>query len=97
MQMTILEQRTEGIGPWIAQHPLLCWLMAAISLGTEFFHPLSLFSKRAACLWVPAGIMMFTGIYFALGFDFRLLIYLHFFWLPWRRLFPGPKRSPASH
>jgi hypothetical protein len=87
MQMLMIAQRRGGITPWIVQHPALCVAMAAFGLTTEFFYPLALLSKRLALIWVPAGVMMFTGIYVTLGIDFRFLAYLSFFWLPWGRIF----------
>lgn len=86
MQALMLSQRRGGIAAWIIPHPALCVAMAAGGLMTELFYPLALVSKRLAMIWVPAGVMLFVGIFVTLGIDFRFMAYLSFFWLPWGRL-----------
>ena len=93
MQMLMLAQRRTGLAPWIIAHPALCQLMAAFGLATEFLYPLAFVSKRLAMIWVPAGVLMFLGIYVTLGIDFRFLAYLSFFWLPWGRFFGTGSRG----
>jgi len=98
MQTNLIQQNAGGIAPWLVQHPNLCMAMAAYGLATEFFQPLSLFSKRLAFILVPAGIGMFAGIYLSMGFNFLPLVFLHFFWLPWGRLFrSGPGSGLAEN
>jgi hypothetical protein len=91
LQMYLLLRRMGGVVTWMVRHPWLCRAMAGFALTVEFFHPLSLISKRFARLWIPLGIGMFIGmfigIYFTLGINFFFLVFLHFFWLPWGRIF----------
>ena len=75
------------IGLRVVQWPLLCHFLAGFAVTTEFFHPLALVSKKLARVWVPAGLAMLTGIYLTMDIHFIFLMYLNFFWLPWRRLF----------
>jgi hypothetical protein len=86
MQMNLL-QRGTALGHWFAQWPLVCQFMAASGVVIEFFHPLSLLSKRLALIWVPAGLLLFTGINQTMDISFKFLIFLHIFWLPWNRIF----------
>jgi len=91
-----LFMRETPIGLRVAQWPLLCHFMAGFAVTTEFFHPLALVSKKLARVWVPAGLAVFTGIYLTMDIHFVFLMYLHFFWLPWHRLFvTTPRRVGA--
>jgi hypothetical protein len=98
MQITLIHQNAGAIARWLIRYPYLCMAMAAFGLCTEFFMPLALFSKRLARILVPAGLGMFAGIYFTMGIDFSFLMFLHFFWLPWGRIFGGTRVgvAPAS-
>lgn len=85
LQLTIAE-RGLPLGLWITQWPWLCRALAASVVGVELFHPLALFSRRAACVFVPASAAMLLGFRLVLGIPFWPLLVLHGFWIPWDRL-----------
>ncbi len=73
-------------GPLIAAYPLAARLLAAISLGTELFYPLALFSRRARAVFVPAGIAFLIGIRLLMGPTFEPFVMCSVFWVPWTAL-----------
>lgn len=80
-----LGTRDEAVGLALAEHPLLCRALAAVTVVVELFHPLALVSRRAAMLWVPAGLACLVGFHLSLGASFWALMAIHLFWLPWPR------------
>lgn len=85
LQLTIAE-RALPLGVWLAQWPAACRALAAGIITIELFHPLALFSRRAACFFVPGSIAMLLGFWLVLGIPFWPLLWLHGFWIPWDRL-----------
>lgn len=86
LQLTIAE-RGLPLGLWLAQWPLACRALAAGIVFVEFFHPLALFSRRAACFFIPASMLLLLGFWLVMGVGFWPLFLLHLFWIPWDRLF----------
>ena len=81
---------------WLLHHPLLCHLMAAVTLIVELLNPVSLFSNRLALFWIPAGISLLVGIDLTMDIWFLPLIVLHVFWIPWNFLLAGRLGLPVA-
>jgi hypothetical protein len=90
LQILLLQMGT-STGLWLAQWSWLCHLLAAFTLIVEFLHPLALVSRRLALFWVPAGIMLLSGIYVMMNISFLPLILLHVFWVPWNSILSRSK------
>lgn len=80
--LLLIAQRDTPLGRALIEAPALCQALAAATVIIELFHPLALLDRRAAALWVPAGVAMLVGSYLALGVPFWPLVVLHVFWLP---------------
>ena len=85
LQLTLAD-RALPLGLAIAQWPWLCRALAAGVVFVELLHPLALFSRRAACVFVPGSIALLLGFRLLLGIPFWPLLGLHLFWIPWDRL-----------
>lgn len=85
LQLTLAE-RELPLGLWLAQWPLVCRALAGSVVFVELFHPIALFSRRAACFFIPGSIGMLIGFRLAMGISFWPLLLLHLFWIPWDRL-----------
>jgi hypothetical protein len=70
-------------GLTIAAYPWAPRLLAAISVATEIFYPLALFSRRARIVLVPAGIAFLVGIRLLMGPTFEPFVICSVFWVPW--------------
>jgi hypothetical protein len=74
------------IGLLIARHPMLCHVLAAMTIVVELSFPLSLFSRRLRRVLVPAAFFMQVGIGIAMGVYFTQFMISYLFWIPWRRI-----------
>lgn len=74
------------IGAWLADMPLLCWLMATSTVLFESCAWLALFSKRLSMLIVPTLFAMLVGFKLSLGHWPIYLFAMFVFWIPWHRL-----------
>jgi hypothetical protein len=79
----LLAGRPGTYGTFLSQWPLFCSVLAGSVIAVEVLHPLSLFSRRAAMVLVPAGVLMIAGFWVFMGIPFFLIILLHIFWIPW--------------
>jgi hypothetical protein len=70
----------------IAEHPLVCRVLAAGTILVEVLSPLALFGPRLRAVLIPGLAAMQIGIWFVLGvrFDWYLLVLV--FWVPWHEL-----------
>jgi hypothetical protein len=67
----------------IARYAWAPRLLAGISLATELFYPLALFSRRARIVLVPSGIAFLVGIRLLMGPTFEPFVMCNVFWVPW--------------
>ncbi|HTL29558.1 MAG TPA: DCC1-like thiol-disulfide oxidoreductase family protein [Tepidisphaeraceae bacterium] len=74
------------LGLKLAQHPLLCKIMAGGSLATELSFPLALISKWARRIVVPACFMMQVGIGIFMGIYFTQFMVCYLFFVPWPKI-----------
>jgi predicted DCC family thiol-disulfide oxidoreductase YuxK len=70
----------------VANHPWLAQTMAAVSVSVETLFPLSLFSRYARAVLVPAALMFLIGIRVLMGPTFEQFMICFVFWVPWDRL-----------
>jgi len=70
-------------GIWIANHPWMARGMAGTSVIIETFYPLSLVSRRARMVFVPAGLAFLLGIRTLMGPTFEQFMMCYVFWVPW--------------
>lgn len=85
-----------GVPLYLAQHPLLCQILAAGTILLELITPLALLKGR-----VRNGIIFFiflaqVGFYFALMANFRSYLALYLFWFNWRSIFLSLQSWMAS-
>lgn len=73
-------------GLWIAQFPVLCTIIAVLTVATEFGYPLALFDWRARILFPVGMCLTLVGIRVLMGPTFELFILCHLFWIPWDRV-----------
>ena len=71
-------------GLWVARHPWVARSMAASSVAIETLFPLSLFSRHARRILVPAGLLFLVGIRALMGPTFEQFMLCYVFWIPWR-------------
>jgi hypothetical protein len=83
----LLLLQSADLGVYISRWPLLCSFFAGVTVLVEIIHPLALFSRRAAYILVPSGILMLVGFRVFMNIPFYLLIVLHVFWVPWDQIF----------
>jgi hypothetical protein len=76
-----------GIGPYLAQYPLLVSLMSVSSISVELGFIGSLFSRRVRLVMLPAAYSLHIGIYLLMGPNFLVLILVYVFWVPWSEWF----------
>ena len=69
-------------GVWIAQHPLLCRLLAAGTIVVEVAFPLALFSRWARRTLVPGMFLAQLGIGLTMGVWFTQFMFIYLFWVP---------------
>jgi hypothetical protein len=70
-------------GPAIAAYPWAARALAAVAIITEACYPLALFSRRARCVFVPAGLGFLIGIRLLMGPTFEAFVICSVFWVPW--------------
>jgi hypothetical protein len=68
-----------GLGPMMN-------VIAALIVCVELLYPLSIFSRRARRVLVPASLAMLACFRLLFGPCFAVLIFCSSFWLPWDRL-----------
>ncbi len=73
-------------GLYLSRYPLLCKIMAGGSLATELSFPLSLISKWARRIVVPACFMMQIGIGIFMGVYFTQFMVCYLFFVPWPKI-----------
>jgi hypothetical protein len=83
----------------LAQYGWLTRLMAAATIAFEISYPLTLFSRRARWVIVPAVFLMLVNIRLLMGPQFYPFLICHLFWVPWDRVgraLIGTKRPTAA-
>lgn len=73
-------------GLWIAEQPVLCWLLGIFTLVLEFGFPLALFWPGVRWFFVGGGFLMLLSFRFLMGMSFLTFAICQFFWVPWERL-----------
>jgi hypothetical protein len=56
-----------SFAPWVADHPAICGAMGVLALVMEVSFPLTLFSRRARWILLPAILGMHLGIVLVLN------------------------------
>jgi len=78
----------KSIGPWIADHPALCWAMAFGAVAVDLGFVLAVFWKRSRIVVVPMAFAGHMAILFALNIFFinipQLLVFINWSWLKQR-------------
>jgi hypothetical protein len=82
-------------GVWIANHRWIARAMAAAAVSIETLYPLTLVSRRARYVLVPAGLLFLIGIRALMGPTFEQFMICYVFWVPWNRLAAALSLSPA--
>jgi hypothetical protein len=67
----------------IAHHAWLAHLFAASAVSVETLFPLSIISRRARLVLVPAGLGFLVGIRLLMGPTFEQFMIAFVFWVPW--------------
>ncbi len=83
-------------GAWIARHPPLPNLMAAMTLLLELGYPLALFSRRARLFFVPGMFAAQLGIRVLMGPAFWPFLICSAVWVPWSYVWPFARREAMS-
>lgn len=73
-------------GLWVAQHPWVARTLAGCSITIETLFPLTIFSRWARRILVPAGLLFLIGIRTLMGPTFEQFMLCYVFWVPWRKL-----------
>jgi hypothetical protein len=84
---------------WLVGYPLLCRVLATLTVILELSAPLALVSPAARLLLIPALFLFQVGNALLLYQDFFFAyLGLYAFWVPWCRLFPAtmPARDGPS-
>ena len=71
---------------WIAQYPLMCKVMAGLTVLVELTAPLAVFSRRYRWFVIPSLLAMQLGIYFAMNISFWPYLALYVVWIEWNEL-----------
>ena len=83
---------------WVVAHPLLCRVLAGLTLVLEVSAPLALVSSGARLLLIPALFLFQVGNALLLYQDFFFAyLGLYAFWVPWCRLFGVTPDQPTCH
>jgi hypothetical protein len=72
-----------GLGLWLAQFPIACHFVAALSLCNEFSAPLALYNRWYRWWVVPNLLAMQIGIYLTMGVAFEAFWVCYLFWVDW--------------
>ena len=83
-------------GAWIARHPPLPNLMAALTLVLELGYPLALFSRRARLFFVPCMFAAQLGIRVLMGPAFWPFLICSAVRVPWSYVWPFARRETMS-
>ena len=87
----------QGLGRWIAGHPLLCSLVAIGSLTLDLTFIVCLVWRRARKVYVPLAAAFHVGIFFTMNIVFlnlpQLLVFVDWDWVIGRKT---AKRPPAA-
>jgi hypothetical protein len=83
-------------GIWVANHSWAARAMGATAVCVETLFPLTLVSRYARMVLVPAGLAFLVGIRLLMGPTFEQFMLCYVFWVPWDRLLYNA-RSYASH
>jgi hypothetical protein len=86
-------------GLFLARFPLVCHLVAGVTVATELLYPLALVSRRARIVLVPASLLMLAGFAIFFGPRFTTFALLSAAWVPWDRLlarFTAPARAASA-
>ena len=75
-----------NLGPVLASSPLLCRILAGISLLLELAAPLAIISRRLRFPIIFSLLLMQVGIWVLLGVSFRQYFYCYVFWMPWDKM-----------
>lgn len=73
-------------GIWVANHAWVARTMAALSVTIETLFPLTLVSRAARLVLVPAGLAFLVGIRVLMGPTFEQFMMCYVFWIPWHRI-----------
>jgi predicted DCC family thiol-disulfide oxidoreductase YuxK len=73
-------------GRAIARHPLLCKVLAGMTVALELLFPLALFSSRARWPLVGGMFVAQVGIALLMGVVFTQFMFVYLFWIPWYAL-----------
>jgi hypothetical protein len=73
-----------SVGLWIAGHPVLAQIAAALALTTELLFAFALISARARAVLVPAAALLLITIRALMGPTFSGFLIANVFWVPWR-------------
>jgi hypothetical protein len=73
-------------GLWIAAHAWISRALAATALAIELGFALSLVSRWARAIFVPAAFGLLIGIRALMGPTFGGFLIVYVFWVPWDRL-----------
>ena len=88
---TILVTRSTvtPLGLWIAQFPMLCKMMALVTVVAQLSAPVALISLRWRLFVVPTLFMLHVGTYIAMGDHGFFVPYnlCYLIWIPWQRIF----------
>jgi len=87
-----------GLGLWVARSPAISRTLAAMTMLIELLFPLSLLSRWARRILVPASFLMLLGIQTLMGPDFARFLIAYVFFPPWHRFGranPAMEAAPA--
>lgn len=70
-------------GIWVANHAVAARSLALVAVAIETLFPLTLFSRRARYVLVPAGLSFLVGIRALMGPTFEQFMICYVFWVPW--------------
>jgi hypothetical protein len=75
---------------WLVGYPVLCRILAGLTLVLELSAPLALVSPAVRLLLIPALFLFQVGNALLLYQDFFFAyLGLYAFWVPWGRMFPA--------
>lgn len=72
-----------GWGKVIANWPLVCKFLAAMTIFVELFFPLAMFNRWARWFFVASMFLMQVGIAVLMGVVFTQFMFVYLFWVPW--------------
>ncbi|PON19440.1 hypothetical protein C2W62_02635 [Candidatus Entotheonella serta] len=76
-----------AVAAWLVRTPILCQILAGLSLTLELSAPAALFSHRARIILIPSLFVFQVGNAFLLYQNFFFAyLGLYAFWIPWQHL-----------